>query len=156
VHPTLDTLPVYVREGSILPMQPVTQSTSEIPHGPLLLRVYPGRDCKGSLYQDDGKTMAYKHGEFLRVQFSCEASADSVKLRIGPHQGSYRAWWSELRVEVYGQNSDATYKVAGGKINSGRATLDVAHQMVSVTVPDDGRGSDLEISARQAVSSASR
>ena len=156
VHPTLDTLPVYVREGSILPMQPVTQSTNEIPHGPLLLRVYPGRDCKGSLYQDDGKTMAYKHGEFLRVQFSCEASADSVKLRIGPHQGSYRAWWSELRVEVYGQNSDATYKVSGGKINSGRATLDVAHQMVSVTVPDDGRGSDLEISARQAVSSASR
>jgi alpha-glucosidase len=156
VHPTLDTLPVYVREGSILPMQPVTQSTNEIPHGPLLLRVYPGRDCKGSLYQDDGKTMAYKHGEFLRVRFSCEASADSVKLRIGPHQGSYRAWWSELRVEVYGQNSDATYKVAGGKINSGRATLDVAHQMVSVTVPDDGRGSDLEISARQAVSSASR
>jgi chemotaxis protein histidine kinase CheA len=46
--------------------------------------------------------------------------------------------------------------VAGGKVNSGRATLDVAHQMVSVTVPDDGRGSDLEISARQAVSSASR
>jgi len=152
VRPTLDTLPVYVREGSILPMQPVTQSTNEIPHGPLLLRVYPGRDCKGSLYQDDGKTMAYKHGEFLRMQFTCEASADSVKLHIGAHQGSYGAWWSELRVEVYGQNSNATYKIAGSKADSGQAALDVAHQMVSVTIPDDGRGSDLEISARQFLS----
>jgi len=42
VHPALDTLPVYVREGSILPMQPLTQSTNETPKGPLLLRVYPG------------------------------------------------------------------------------------------------------------------
>ena len=156
VRPTLDTLPVYVREGSILPMQPVTQSTNEIPHGPLLLRVFPGRDCKGSLYLDDGNTMAYKHGEFLRVQFTCEAFADSVKLHIGPHQGKYRAWWTELRVEVYGQNSNATYTIAGGKISPGHATLDVAHQMISITIPDDGRGSDLEVSARQAVSSASR
>ena len=154
VHPTLETLPVYVREGAILPMQPLTQSTNEIPHGPLLVRVYPGRDCKGSLYQDDGKTMAYKHGEFLRIQFTCEATANSVNLHIGAHQGSYRAWWSELRVEVYGQNSNATYRVSGGE--SGKAILDAAHQMVSVTIPDDGRGSDLEISARQAVSSASR
>jgi alpha-glucosidase len=134
-------------------MQPVTQSTNEIPHGPLLLRVYPGHNCKGSLYQDDGKTMAYKHGEFLRVQFTCEASTDSVKLHIGPHQGSYRAWWSELRVEIFGQNSNATYKVAGGTVESGQATLDVAHQLVSVTIPDDGRGSDLEISTRQLRSS---
>jgi alpha-glucosidase len=115
--------------------------------------VYPGRDCKGSLYQDDGKTMAYKHGEFLRVEFTCDASADSVKLHIGPHQGSYRSWWSELRVEVYGQNSNANYKLAGSKFDSGKAILDAAHQMVSVTIPDDGRGSDLEISATQLLSS---
>lgn len=149
VRPALDSLPVYVREGSILPMQPLTQSTNEVPQGPLLLRVYPGRDCKGSLYQDDGKTMAYKHGEFLRMQFTCEAAADSVKVHVAPHEGSYHPWWSELRVEVYGQNSNAIYRVAGGKAEPGQAILDAAHHMVSVTIPDDGHGSDLEISTRQ-------
>ena len=148
VHPTLETLPVYVREGSILPMQPLTQSTNEVPKGPLLVRVYPGRNCKGSLYQDDGKTMAYEHGEFLRMEFTCEAAADSVKLQIGPHQGSYQPWWNELRVEVYGQNPNASVKVTGGKTNPGQAVLDAAHHMVSVTIPDDGHGSDLEISTR--------
>jgi len=148
VHPNLDTLPVYVRGGSILPMQPLTQSTNETPQGPLLLRVYPGRDCEGSLYQDDGRTMAYKRGEFLRMHFTCKASADSVKLHIGPHEGSYRPWWSKLRVEIYGWNSNASYRVGAGKADPAPTVLDLAHHRVSVIIPDDGRGTDLEISAR--------
>jgi len=149
VHPTLEVLPVFVREGAILPMQPLTQSTNEVPQGPLLLRIYPGRDCKGSLYQDDGKSMAYKHGEFLRMQFTCEVAADAVKVHIGPHEGSYHPWWSDLRLEVYGQKSNATYRVAGGKTEPGQAVLDAARHMVSFTIPDDGQGSDLEISTKQ-------
>ena len=42
LHPALDQLPVYVRGGTILPMQPLIQSTEETPVGPLELRVYPG------------------------------------------------------------------------------------------------------------------
>jgi alpha-glucosidase len=148
VHPKLDALPVYVREGAILPMQPLTQSTTQVPRGPLVLRVYPGRDCKGSLYQDDGKTMAYKRGEFLRMQFSCEAAADSVKLHLGRHEGSYNPWWSEVRVEIYGWGSNASYRLAGSKVDPGPAVFDPAHHRVSVIIPDDGRGTDLEISAR--------
>ena len=146
VHPALEVLPVFVREGSILPMQPLVQSTNEVPNGPLVLRVYPGHDCKGSLYQDDGKTMAYKHGELLRMQFSCEAAAGSVKLHIGPHEGSYHPWWSELRVEVYGQNAAATYALQGKQAS--QATFDAEHHMVSMVIPDDGHGSDLLISAK--------
>jgi alpha-glucosidase len=149
VHPTLDSLPVYVREGAILPMQALTQNTNEIPQGPLLLRIYPGRDCKGSLYLDDGKTTAYQHGEFLRMHFTCEVFADSIKVHIGQHEGSFQPWWSELRVEVYGQKSNATYKLLGGKSDPGTATLDAAHHVVSFTIPDDGRGSNLEFIAQR-------
>jgi len=145
LRPTLEALPVYVREGAIIPMQPLTQSTDEIPKGPLVLRVYPGRDCKGSLYQDDGKTLAYRRGEFLRMEFTCEASPDSVRLHVGPHTGSYRAWWSELRIEIYGWNSNAS--VPAGRVPSGPLVVDTAHHMVSVNIPDDGRGADMEIRA---------
>ena len=148
VHPTLDALPIYVREGSIVPMQPLIQSTGEIPQGPLLLRVYPGQDCKGSLYQDDGKTMGYKRGEFLRMQFSCTVEGDSVKVHIGTHQGSYQPWWSNLQVEVYGLDSTVSYTVVSGKADPSPVVMDPAHHKVSVTIPDDGRGSDLEISPR--------
>jgi len=145
IQPTLEVLPVFVREGAIVPMQPLIQSTNEVPNEPLTLRVYPGRDCKGSLYQDDGKTMAYKRGEFLRMQFTCEAAADSVKVHIGQHEGSYHPWWTQLRVEVYGQNSAAVY-TAGS--TAGQAERDADHHMVSVTITDDGHATDLEIKAK--------
>ena len=62
VNPPVDTLPVYVRVGTILPQQPVVQNVDEAPQGPLELRVYPGPDCHGDLYQDDGNTFAYQKG----------------------------------------------------------------------------------------------
>src|SRR6202022_970922 len=102
IQPQLDTLPVYVREGAIVPMQPLIQSTEETPQGPLTLRVYPGKDCHGSLYMDDGRTFAYQHGDFLRIEFSCDVTPQGLVLHIGERQGAFHPWWQELRVEVYG------------------------------------------------------
>lgn len=40
IIPTLEVLPVYVRGGSIFPIEPLTQSIEETPKGPLTLRIY--------------------------------------------------------------------------------------------------------------------
>jgi len=107
IEPKLDTLPVFVREGAIIPMQPLTQSTEETPRGPLTLRVYPGKECYGSLYADDGKTFAYQRGEFLRLDFSCKTTPDGLRLHVSERQGKFVPWWQELRVEVYGWDANA-------------------------------------------------
>ena len=106
IHPTLELLPVFVREGAIIPIEPLTQSTEETPVGPLTLRVYPGRECRGGLYLDDGKTMAFKRGEFLRMEFTCEQKPSGVRVHIGAHQGTFRPWWKQLQLEVYGWQAD--------------------------------------------------
>ena len=149
IHPQLETLPVYVHEGSIVPMQPLTQSTSELPQGPLTLRVYPGAHCHGSLYQDDGISLAYKHGDFLRMRFSCTETANSVKVRLGSHEGGYPAWWKELHVEIYGWDFSSTRLTLDGKADAETAIFDPKQHMVSFTVPDDGKGSDLEITPQR-------
>jgi len=64
------------------------------PNGPLGLRVYPGPDCKGSLYQDDGHTLAYEKGEFLRVSYSCQVGADAIRIVSTIEKDSYKPWWS--------------------------------------------------------------
>ena len=110
VTPKLDHLPVYVRGGSILPIAPLTQSTSEIPTGPLTLRVFPpnsagtrGEECSGEVYTDDGHTLNFKRGEFARIQFTCTQKADgSISVRIGKQEGTWKPWWREYRVEVVG------------------------------------------------------
>jgi alpha-glucosidase len=143
--PRLETLPIFVREGTILPLQPLTQSTSEIPRGALTLRVYPGKNCEGSVYQDDGTTMAYQHGAFLRMQFSCEQTTSGIKLHIGLHEGTYQPWWKQLQVEVYGWSSSSSRVLGKGTIES---TVDPVHHMVSIIIPDDGRGTDLELTSQ--------
>src|SRR5258708_36234905 len=88
IHAVPDTFPVYVRGGSILPLQPLIQNTDETPIGPLELRIYPGQECAGSLYLDDGHTFRYQHGEFLRQTFTCESEWNSVRVDFGPRLSS--------------------------------------------------------------------
>ncbi|HVJ06423.1 MAG TPA: glycoside hydrolase family 31 protein [Candidatus Saccharimonadales bacterium] len=116
VTPKLDSLPVYARAGSILPLAPLTQSTSITPTGPLTLRVYlpapaaagstaPAALCQGDLYLDDGHTFAFRNGAYLREHFTCRPNPDgSLTLTAGKHEGSYAAWWKTLRFEIYGWN----------------------------------------------------
>jgi alpha-glucosidase len=121
--PALDELPILVRGGAIIPHQPLVQSTSEVPQGPLELRVYPGPDCRGSLYLDDGTTFQYQKGAFLRLKFTCTEGPDAVVVRMAPAEGSYAPWFSSLRIAVHG----------------------VAKQARSMTVPYDKSGFEVSI-----------
>jgi alpha-glucosidase len=145
LQPQLDTLPVYVREGAILPMQSLTQSTEETPHGPLTLRVYSGKDCKGSLYMDDGKSLAYEHGDFLRIQFDCQVTSSGFALHIGEHQGTFRPWWDRIHVELYGWDSAAGVITVKGMPNPPAPSIEISRHLLTVDIPDELHGSVLEI-----------
>jgi alpha-glucosidase len=109
--PRLDALPVFVRGGAILPRQPLTQSTTETPHGPLSLDVYPGDDCRGEIYQDDGHSMAYTRDGYLRQSLRCEQRNDGIAISFGERAGSFQPWWKQLRVTVHGWQGAATAQV---------------------------------------------
>jgi alpha-glucosidase len=147
IQPTQDELPVYVRAGSIIPMQALVQSTDETPQGPLELRVYPGSkpeaDCKGSIYLDDGHTFRYKQGEYLRTEFTCEKTADDLRVKIGARQGSFSPWWKQIEVVIYDwpQNS-ANATINGQHVDSRVSTDDLT---VHVIVPESASGSDLAV-----------
>jgi alpha-glucosidase len=145
IQPKLDTLPVYVREGAILPLQPLVQSTDERPQGPLTLRVYPGKNCRGSLYLDDGKTLAYKRGEFLRMEFSCKVTPNGLLLHLGGHQGTFPSWWNRIHVEVYGWNSASADVSVKNKPSELSPSVDAARHVLTLELTDDAHGADLEI-----------
>jgi alpha-glucosidase len=103
--PKLDALPVFVRAGTILPRQPLVQSTAQAPKGPLELDVYPGQDCRGTLYADDGVT---ENGESLRQKITCRVTPGGVALSFGPREGRYRPWWKTIAVTVHGPPAGST------------------------------------------------
>jgi len=75
----LRTMPLYIKAGAIVPFGPVRQYTGEPVDEPLMLRVHPGADGRFVLYEDDGESFRYRHGEnhqgYLRVAGS-RAHAD--------------------------------------------------------------------------------
>lgn len=97
--PSLDRLPVFVRPGAIIAKQPLVQSTAERPKGPLELDVYPGDDCRGEIYFDDGVSI---DGPRLRQQVTCSLTGGVISLQFGPRDGGYRPWWSSIAVTVHG------------------------------------------------------
>jgi alpha-glucosidase len=130
-------------------MEPLVQSTSEVPDGPLTLRVYAGNACSGDLYLDDGKSYAFERGDSLRMHFSCKVTPDGLELSIGAHQGPYAAWWKQIRVEVFGwapkQNKVLITANSAGPGSSAPLAIENLPQGVFVNVPDDGKGMELRL-----------
>ena len=153
IHRTLETLPVFVRAGSIVPEQPLVQSTDEKPVGPLTLRVYPpttiGADCAGSLYLDDGVSYDFTKGDYLRVQFACRVSPQGLIVTVAPRKGTFQPWWKLLSIEVYG----ATKPYAGAAVTAldhpGASPIstnfDAEHHRVTALVNDDAKGLQLQL-----------
>ena len=67
VRAPLERVPVFVREGTILPLSPVRQYTEEETDAPLEIVVFPGADGAFTLYDDDGFSYAYENGMFQRI-----------------------------------------------------------------------------------------
>ncbi len=63
----IDKIPILVKEGSIIPIQSVTQSTKELPTDVLELHVYKGRKYQTlEYYEDDGTSNDYQNGKYYK------------------------------------------------------------------------------------------
>ncbi|MBN2130584.1 MAG: glycoside hydrolase family 31 protein, partial [Sedimentisphaerales bacterium] len=59
----LSKMPIYVRAGAIIPLDPVRQYTDQPVTDPTTLQIYPGADGDFTLYEDDGQTLDYLQGQ---------------------------------------------------------------------------------------------
>jgi alpha-glucosidase len=146
----MDELPLYVRAGAIVTMQPLVEYTGQTPHGPLELRVYlPSKtsacDCRGTLYQDDGHTFAYERGEILRVNYVCEVSANLVTVTSTIEKSAFRPWWNSAELKLFG--------VAGApkevRLDAGPVTAwqyNSPTRSVTLSVPDAVRNWSVRVS----------
>jgi alpha-glucosidase (family GH31 glycosyl hydrolase) len=78
----LETMPLHVRAGAILPLGPVKQYADEPVDAPLTLVVYPGADGFSTLYEDDGKTFAYRQGKRMWIAMGWRNTERRLTLRM--------------------------------------------------------------------------
>lgn len=85
----LDRLPLYLRAGSILPMGPVMEWSTEHPEDPIELRVCHGADGDFTLYEDENDNYNYEKG--MRSTIPLDWDDGQQRLTIGERQVSSQA-----------------------------------------------------------------
>jgi alpha-glucosidase len=112
----LEYIPVYVREGAILPFGPVMQYVGDPSVSPQLqLNFYPGADANFALYEDDGATMAYNSGAYRTTQISRQQIAGETDLAISRAGGNWNpAGPRYFDVQVHDQYSAPSTVLVNG------------------------------------------
>ncbi len=94
----IDIIPIYVKAGSILPIGPKVQYTTEKKWDELEIRVYPGADGTFTLYEDENDNYNYEKGIYSTITFHWY---DAKKLlTIDDRQGSFPGMLKERRFNV--------------------------------------------------------
>jgi alpha-glucosidase/alpha-D-xyloside xylohydrolase len=84
----LATMPIYVRAGAIIPLDPVRQYTSQPVSEPTTLRVFPGADGHYTLYDDDGISQDYLTGKGAWIRMTWNDRARQLTIASGAPRGT--------------------------------------------------------------------
>jgi alpha-glucosidase (family GH31 glycosyl hydrolase) len=102
---SLGQIPLYVKAGSIIPMQPSKSQTGGFSPGPLILTVFPlknGQESKYRLYQDAGDTPGYQTGEaaWTPIRAALNEDGTTLKVTVSPTEGHYAEMHAERAYEL--------------------------------------------------------
>jgi len=83
----LDRLPLYLRAGSILPLGPDEEWSTQKPEDPIELRIYPGADGDFVIYEDENESYNYEKGVYATIPLHWDDAAHT--LTIGDRKGQF-------------------------------------------------------------------
>jgi alpha-glucosidase len=120
----LGELPVYIKAGSIIPMQTPVSHLHENPKPVLHLHVYPGQnDFTFHYYEDDGESFGYQTGAFYSR--SMKLQSKGTKLTLEEAKGNYQSKFDQVKIYFYGLRNRPGIQVNGAMQRIRRET--VAH-----------------------------
>jgi alpha-glucosidase (family GH31 glycosyl hydrolase) len=106
----LETMPIYVRAGAIIPFGPIKQYTTEKVNEPDTITIYPGADGSFLLYEDDGKSFDYKKGAWMGVQMNWNDAARKLSLRLADGSRMLAAKQKKFEVKLGEATKSVTFE----------------------------------------------
>ena len=98
---TIHAIPLYVRAGSIIPMQNIVQHTGQYAGDALFIHIYKGsRQHVFRYYEDDGISFACLAGEYHEREILYSPSNSSIT--IGKSQGTLPSKFRRIRLMLHG------------------------------------------------------
>jgi alpha-D-xyloside xylohydrolase len=117
----INTIPVFMRSGSILPLGPVKQYADQPSTEAMELRVYPGRDGSFLLYDDEGDGYGYEQGRFATVMLTWNEA--QRRFTFGKRSGKYP-----------GMSPKQTFRVVCGTAPAGSEMHEVTYTGAGLSI----------------------
>jgi alpha-D-xyloside xylohydrolase len=95
---SIDTMPLFVRSGSIVPLGPEIQYAEETVDAALVLKIYTGCNGHFTLYEDEADNYNYEKGSFATIEINW--ADESCCLVFGERQGSFPGMKISLKLDI--------------------------------------------------------
>jgi alpha-glucosidase/alpha-D-xyloside xylohydrolase len=105
----LATLPLYVRAGAIIPLDPVRQFTAQAVSEPTELRIYPGANGDYTLYDDDGQSLDYLKTDGSRIRLQWNDAAQTLTIEPMNEAARQIKRTFKLRLQPAGETTSIEY-----------------------------------------------
>ena len=98
-----ESIPVFVKAGSVLPMKPLFNNTVNYPKDKIILHYYAAEGSQQSLmYEDDGTTnKANEKNQFELIRFFTSEKEGKVSFTINSNNGQYKGKPLQRQIELY-------------------------------------------------------
>jgi alpha-D-xyloside xylohydrolase len=94
----IEKLPLYIKAGSIIPLGPFLQYSTEKPADPIELRIYPGANGSFILYEDENDNYNYEKGIYSTIKFEWDEA--QCQLKIANRKGEFPGMLKERMFHV--------------------------------------------------------
>ncbi len=108
-------IPVFVRGGTILPLDGGRQHVYDKADSVQEIRIYPGADASFTLYEDEGNNYNYEHGAYCNIKFRWDNGTHT--LTIEDRQGEYPGMKQNRSFHIISPDTDKTIIYSGKKIS---------------------------------------
>ena len=138
----LNKLPLYVKAGSIVPMQGLVESTAENSGDTLTLHIYKGITNSSFLYyEDDGNTYQYNEGKFYKRQLNYNNDKKSIELTAKEGANDSKFKFLNLVFHGYNNNEALQLSVNGKPMKSDNVNIRffISHFKFADYGPDDSK-----------------
>ena len=85
----LGEIPVYVRSGAVIPMQPDMKRIGEKAIDPLIINIFPGNSGKTMVYDDAGSDIGFKKNEYSFTPVTFTKTDSIVEVQVSPAEGQF-------------------------------------------------------------------
>lgn len=166
VDAPLNTIPVFVKKGSIIPQMPVMQYIDEKKVYPVTFEIFPAnvnKETSFTFYEDDGESRDYERDIFCKTKISSKATNEDIKITIGEREskGYSPAGPRNFNLKIHASSKPKDVFAGGEKLKNVKPdameknieadftkinwSWNEAGNVISVRIPDSGKNAVITI-----------